>query len=247
MFFDTDCAAVVHNIAYLRFIETARTLLAGQLGWSLAEMAQSRRYPVVVRTEIDYKRPAVLGDILAVDGWLERGRTHPFLVRVHDYSALRWCAFDPLPADAGAGADARGPANPATRRMADPFRASKRQPTVRRGQPRPDARRTGALKLFVWVPSDGSVQRGMVPERWMATSGRHGQGGLSPHGARRSPSTLELIRLTEPSRAPRRPRTSSFAPCPARAIRWRSPSVWRAFPRASLRRSIPGIHADDSG
>ena len=24
MFFDTDCAAVVHNIAYLRFIETAR-------------------------------------------------------------------------------------------------------------------------------------------------------------------------------------------------------------------------------
>ena len=26
MFFDTDCAAVVHNLAYLRFIETARTL-----------------------------------------------------------------------------------------------------------------------------------------------------------------------------------------------------------------------------
>ena len=32
MFFDTDCAAVVHNIAYLRFIEIARTLLAEQLG-----------------------------------------------------------------------------------------------------------------------------------------------------------------------------------------------------------------------
>ena len=28
MFFDTDCAAVVHNLAYLRIIETARTLLA---------------------------------------------------------------------------------------------------------------------------------------------------------------------------------------------------------------------------
>ena len=25
MFFDTDCAAVVHNLAYLRMIETART------------------------------------------------------------------------------------------------------------------------------------------------------------------------------------------------------------------------------
>ena len=82
MFFDTDCAAVVHNIAYLRFIETARTLLAGQLGWSLAEMARSQQYPVVVRTEIDYKRPAVLGDVLAVDGWLERIERIRF-----------WCAF----------------------------------------------------------------------------------------------------------------------------------------------------------
>ena len=28
MFFDTDCGGVVHNIAYLRFVEIARTLLA---------------------------------------------------------------------------------------------------------------------------------------------------------------------------------------------------------------------------
>ncbi len=82
MFYDTDCAAVVHNIAYLRFIEAARTLLAGQLGMSLAEMARSQQYPVVVRTEIDYKRPAVLGDTLVVDGWLERVEKIRF-----------WCAF----------------------------------------------------------------------------------------------------------------------------------------------------------
>ena len=47
MFFDTDCAAVVHNIAYLRFIETARTLLAEQLGMKLdgdgRDAALSRR------------------------------------------------------------------------------------------------------------------------------------------------------------------------------------------------------------
>ena len=71
MFFDTDCAAVVHNIAYLRFIETARTLLAEQIGMSLAEMAESKQYPVVVRTEIDYKRAATLGNKLVVKGWLE--------------------------------------------------------------------------------------------------------------------------------------------------------------------------------
>ena len=82
MFFDTDAAAVVHNIAYLRFIETTRTLLAGALGMSLPEMARSQQFPVVVRTEIDYKRPAVLGDTLVIEGWLER------LERIRF-----WCGF----------------------------------------------------------------------------------------------------------------------------------------------------------
>lgn len=71
MFFDTDCAAVVHNIAYLRHIEVARTLLAEQLGMGLAEMASSQVFPVVARTEIDYRRPARLGDTLKIIGWLE--------------------------------------------------------------------------------------------------------------------------------------------------------------------------------
>ena len=82
MFFDTDCAAVVHNIAYLRFIEVARTLLAEQLGLGLAQMAENQKYPVVVRTEIDYRRAARLGDRLVVEGWLDR------LERVRF-----WCAF----------------------------------------------------------------------------------------------------------------------------------------------------------
>ena len=82
MFFDTDAGAVVHNIAYLRFIEVARTLLAEQLGMRLATMAEEKKFPVVVRTEIDYRRPAKLGDKLVVDGWLDR------LERVRF-----WCAF----------------------------------------------------------------------------------------------------------------------------------------------------------
>lgn len=82
MFFDTDCAAVVHNIAYLRFIEVARTLLAEQLGLGLSQMATNQKYPVVVRTEIDYRRAAKLGDQLVVEGWLDQ------LERVRF-----WCAF----------------------------------------------------------------------------------------------------------------------------------------------------------
>ncbi len=82
MFFDTDCAAVVHNIAYLRFIETNRTLLAEQLGLPLVQMGEEKKYPVVVRTEIDYRRAAKLGDQLVIDGWLDRVERVRF-----------WCAF----------------------------------------------------------------------------------------------------------------------------------------------------------
>jgi len=72
MFFDTDCGGVVHNIAYLRFIETARTLLAEQLGLGLVQMAEDKKYPVVVRTEIDYRCAAKLGDRLVIEGWLDQ-------------------------------------------------------------------------------------------------------------------------------------------------------------------------------
>jgi YbgC/YbaW family acyl-CoA thioester hydrolase len=82
MFFDTDCGGVVHNIAYLRFIETARTLLAELLGMKLVEMAGTQQYPVVVRTEIDYRRAAKLGDRLRIEGWLDRLERARF-----------WCAF----------------------------------------------------------------------------------------------------------------------------------------------------------
>jgi len=82
MFFDTDCGGVVSNIAYLRFIEIARTLLAEKLGLPLAEMAKTQKYPVVVRTEIDYRCAAKLGDRLVIDVWLDRLQRARF-----------WCAF----------------------------------------------------------------------------------------------------------------------------------------------------------
>ena len=68
MFFDTDCGGVVHNIAYLRMIETCRTKLAGLMGMDLQRMAETQLFPVVFRTEIDYRQPAKLGDILKIHG-----------------------------------------------------------------------------------------------------------------------------------------------------------------------------------
>lgn len=83
MFFDTDCGGVVHNIAYLRMIETCRTRLAAKMGMDLREMSVSQLFPVVVRTEIDYRRPAKLGDWLLIKGSLAEMSKARF-----------WCQFE---------------------------------------------------------------------------------------------------------------------------------------------------------
>jgi YbgC/YbaW family acyl-CoA thioester hydrolase len=82
MFFDTDAGGVVHNIAYLRFIETNRSLLAEKMGFPLHVMLNRGDCPVVVRTEIDYRRPARLWDALVVHGELEKFERSRF-----------WCSF----------------------------------------------------------------------------------------------------------------------------------------------------------
>jgi YbgC/YbaW family acyl-CoA thioester hydrolase len=71
-YFDTDAGGVVHNIAYLRMVEIARSQLAASLGWTLEQMHSSGLVPVVARTEIDYLRPARLGDHLLVSAELVR-------------------------------------------------------------------------------------------------------------------------------------------------------------------------------
>lgn len=91
MFFDTDCGGVVHNLAYLRMIETCRTRLAALMGMDLPAMSASQIYPVVVRNEADYKRPAKLGDWITIRG------------RLDELSKARfWCAFEMIRESDGA-------------------------------------------------------------------------------------------------------------------------------------------------
>jgi YbgC/YbaW family acyl-CoA thioester hydrolase len=83
MFFDTDCGGVVHNLAYLRMIETCRTRLAAKLGMELREMAETQIFPVLTRTEVDYRKPAKLGDWIVIRGWLGEVSKARF-----------WCEFE---------------------------------------------------------------------------------------------------------------------------------------------------------
>jgi YbgC/YbaW family acyl-CoA thioester hydrolase len=83
MFFDTDCGAVVHNLAYLRMIETCRTRLAALMGMDLRTMSETQVFPVVIRTELSNQKPAQLGDWITSRGRLDE------IIR-----ARFWCAFE---------------------------------------------------------------------------------------------------------------------------------------------------------
>lgn len=96
MFFDTDCGGVVHNIAYLRFIETARTRLLAKLGLDLGKISESQLFPAVVRTEIDYRKPAALGDLIQIEGEIELFERARFwcnfrIIRPQDNSLMITC------------------------------------------------------------------------------------------------------------------------------------------------------------
>ena len=66
-FFDTDAGGVVHNLTYLRWIEAVRTDLAEILGWGIGEMVGGEHgCPVLTKTEVEYLRPARLGERVRV-------------------------------------------------------------------------------------------------------------------------------------------------------------------------------------
>lgn len=102
MFYDTDCGGVVHNLAYMRMIEANRTKLGGLLGMDYKSMGDEGMFAVVVRHEIDYVRPAVMGDTILIHGWvssmqnatfwcdfeLRRASDQTLLVRAHQQLAL---------------------------------------------------------------------------------------------------------------------------------------------------------------
>lgn len=81
MYYDTDCGGVVHNLAYLRWVEECRTKMCAQLGIDYAAMAKEGRHAVLVHHEVDYHAPAFLADQMLVYGCLEKVEKSSIWVR----------------------------------------------------------------------------------------------------------------------------------------------------------------------
>ncbi|MBN2830865.1 MAG: acyl-CoA thioesterase [Candidatus Omnitrophica bacterium] len=62
----TDCGGPVYYANYLKFFEEARTEYFMQRGFSIKDLANSGTMFIVARQEVDYKLPAVYGDLLEI-------------------------------------------------------------------------------------------------------------------------------------------------------------------------------------
>ena len=77
---DTDCGGVVYYANYLRFFERARTEHIEELGVSLAAQQKKDVVFTVVKADIEYKAPAVYGDIIVVKTSIEKLKGASFVV-----------------------------------------------------------------------------------------------------------------------------------------------------------------------
>jgi len=78
---DTDCGGVVYYANYLRYFERARTEHLEKRSVSLADYQKKGVVFTVVNAYIQYKAPAVYGDLLEVETAIEGIRSASFIVR----------------------------------------------------------------------------------------------------------------------------------------------------------------------
>ena len=68
----TDCGGVVYYANYLKFLEEARWEFLEARKVYIKELRERGVGFVVARQEIDYKAPAIYGDMLVTDTWLSK-------------------------------------------------------------------------------------------------------------------------------------------------------------------------------
>ncbi len=62
----TDCGGVVYYANYLKFFEEARTEFFAERGFCIKDLSEKGTMFVVARQEVDYKAPAIYGDLLEI-------------------------------------------------------------------------------------------------------------------------------------------------------------------------------------
>lgn len=72
--FHIDAMGHVNNTVYIQWMEIGRTLLIEAVEMPMAKIMQQGFGPVLVATQISYKKPLLLGDTVTASIWLSQLR-----------------------------------------------------------------------------------------------------------------------------------------------------------------------------
>lgn len=81
MSYELDSFGHVNNAVYLNYLEKARNDFMTDKGLGFKDFFKWKRYPVVVRSVVDYKYPASAGDILEIVGWISQHSATSFTLK----------------------------------------------------------------------------------------------------------------------------------------------------------------------
>ena len=74
--YECDSYGHINNATFLNYCEVARVELLEKMGYDLAGLKKAGFLLVIVKIEMEYKRPAYANDELEVSvDWIERGKT----------------------------------------------------------------------------------------------------------------------------------------------------------------------------
>ena len=78
MSYELDAFGHVNNAVYLNYLEKARNdfMIAKGLGFN--DFFRWKKFPVVIRAALEFKRPARAGDRLMINGWISDHTTTGF-------------------------------------------------------------------------------------------------------------------------------------------------------------------------
>lgn len=85
---DTDAGGIVYNANYLKYAERARTEMLRLTGLNQTDLKEEHGILFVVRrAEIDFKKPALLDDIIRIETTVENKSRTSFIFKQHAFKS----------------------------------------------------------------------------------------------------------------------------------------------------------------
>lgn len=85
--FQIDYANHVSNIVYIQWMEIGRLKLLKHIGMPVEKLAEKDMTPILIHTEIDYKKALYINDLVKIEVWISKLRNASAVLNFNFYNS----------------------------------------------------------------------------------------------------------------------------------------------------------------